>query len=197
MTIASVSWSTTRSQTPPARTIGGSPTTTSRERKIGRQMSMSTFLEHLVIVLSKAGDKAYHYKLMYIRSLDPIVGDTTSLTTQLVELDAIATALSDPDFFDFFKTHHGPCDANAPVLPAPLGALKWRARRPACLAATACRHYRGICFPFVPPYVDSSLFCQENETMQLVFADTLKAEEIRMVTQKRADASASLLDCTA
>ncbi|KAH8989688.1 PCI-domain-containing protein [Lactarius akahatsu] len=58
----------------------------------------STFLERLVEVFSKAGQRvtAYHYKLAHLRSLDP-----ASQATQLVALDAIATALSDPTIFDF------------------------------------------------------------------------------------------------
>ncbi|KAH8988769.1 PCI-domain-containing protein [Lactarius hatsudake] len=58
----------------------------------------STFLERLVEVFSKAGQRvtAYHYKLSHLRSLDP-----ASHATQLVALDAIATALSDPTIFDF------------------------------------------------------------------------------------------------
>jgi translation initiation factor 3 subunit M len=68
----------------------------------------SAFLKRLVDAFSKAGqryvlcplsadapcrDTAYHYKLAHVRSLDP--SHPTSQATQLVALDAIATALSD------------------------------------------------------------------------------------------------------
>jgi translation initiation factor 3 subunit M len=58
----------------------------------------SAFLERLVDVFSKAGQRetAYHYKLAHVRSLDP-----ASQATQLVALDAIAIALSNPSIFDF------------------------------------------------------------------------------------------------
>ncbi|KAH9057289.1 PCI-domain-containing protein [Lactarius vividus] len=58
----------------------------------------SAFLERLVEIFSKAGQRAtaYHYKLAHVRSLDP-----ASQATQLVALDAIATALSDPTIFDY------------------------------------------------------------------------------------------------
>ncbi|KAI9447446.1 hypothetical protein H4582DRAFT_2051204 [Lactarius indigo] len=94
--------------------MGGSPATTPRDREIGR---------HLV---TKRGSHP------------------ASQATQLIELGAIATALSDPAIFDFgqlFKAHHDPRGANAPALRALPEALKWQARRP---AATVRRHHWGI-----------------------------------------------------
>ncbi|KAH9165363.1 hypothetical protein EDB89DRAFT_1911469 [Lactarius sanguifluus] len=174
-----------------------------------------------------AQDKAYHYKLVHICSLDP-----APQATQLTELDAIATALSggpDPAIFDFdqlFKAHHGLRAANA--LHAPQDAFEWRARRPACLAATVCRHHWGIwyvtgtqaeCWVIEGerPHIDAVIIkatcaclltaerahrhrrCIQSagvgavgQTKQLIFADTIKAEEIRMATRMRAEASVSL-----
>ncbi|KAI9434070.1 hypothetical protein H4582DRAFT_2060453 [Lactarius indigo] len=96
--------------------MGGSPATTPRDRQIGR---------HLV---TKRGSY------------------TASQVTQLIELGAIATALSDPAIFDFgqlFKAHHDPRRANAPALRALPEALKWQARRP---AATIRGHHWGILY---------------------------------------------------
>ncbi|KAH9168318.1 hypothetical protein EDB89DRAFT_2203536 [Lactarius sanguifluus] len=86
-------------------------------------------------------DKAYHYKLVHIRSLDP-----APQATQLVELDAIATPLSDPAIFDFdqlFKAHHGLRAVNAPALRAPPDALEWRARRLHCMSGSNQRWVIG------------------------------------------------------
>ncbi|KAH9168319.1 hypothetical protein EDB89DRAFT_2203541, partial [Lactarius sanguifluus] len=58
----------------------------------------SAHLARLVDTFINLGqpDKAYYYKLVHIRLLDP-----ASQATKLVELDAIPTALSDPAIFDF------------------------------------------------------------------------------------------------
>ncbi|KAH9035095.1 hypothetical protein EDB83DRAFT_2318782 [Lactarius deliciosus] len=77
-------------------------------------------------------------KDMQLVDLDSSISKTP---TQLVELDAIATALFD---LAIFEAHHGPRAANAPALRAPPDALRSQARRPLCLAATVRRHHWGI-----------------------------------------------------
>ncbi|KAH9020768.1 hypothetical protein EDB84DRAFT_1441695 [Lactarius hengduanensis] len=60
---------------------------------------MNALLERLFDVFSKArqpDNAAYNYKLAQLRSLDP-----ASQATQLVALDVIGTALSDPTLFGF------------------------------------------------------------------------------------------------
>ncbi|KAH9045855.1 hypothetical protein EDB83DRAFT_2523432 [Lactarius deliciosus] len=89
--------------------------------------SMKALLEHLFEDFFKArqpDNAAYNYKLAQLRSLDP-----ASQATQLVALNVIATALSDPTLFDFYA----------------LVALlqTFLSRRPSDLH-NARRHYLGI-----------------------------------------------------